>query len=130
MENKAFRWIYAQNSWTIPKEGEEGFIEEKSEESLGVLTVIKDDSVDGNDIPIIELKPRDGILLNEQLWVRSMICDNGYFTLENTSTGAVLTACDGPWSKIKEYRASELEGLHWVSTYLHLILLATKQLEL
>ena len=116
MENKAFRWIYAQNSWTIPEEGEEGFIEEKSEESLGVLTVIKPDTLDENDIPTIELKPRDGILLNEQLWVRSMICDNGYFTLENTSTGAVLTACDGPWSKIKEYRASELEGLHWVST--------------
>ena len=48
LENKAYPWIYANNSFTIPEEGEEGFIEEKSEESLGVLTVIKDDTVDDN----------------------------------------------------------------------------------
>ena len=82
---------------------------------MGVLTVVKDDTVDDNDIPIIALQPKDGILSHEQLWVRSMVCDNGYFTLENPSSGAVLTACDGPWAKIKEYRACEVEGLHWVS---------------
>ena len=80
------------------------------------MTVIKDDTVDDNDIPIIALQPKDGILSHEQIWVRSMICNNGYFTLENPSSGAVLTACDGPWAKLKEYRACEVEGLHWVST--------------
>ena len=79
------------------------------------MTVIKDDTVDDNDIPIVALQPKDGILSHEQIWVRSMICNNGYFTLENPSSGAVFTACDGPWAKIKEYRACEVEGLHWVS---------------
>ena len=107
--------MYFQNSFSIPDEGEEGYIEEKSENSEGVMTVIKGDTGDENEVPIIQLKPKNDLFSHEQMWVRSMICDNGYFTLENPSSGAVFHACYGPWSKIKEYRECEYEGINWVS---------------
>ena len=106
--------MYFQNSFSIPDEGEEGYIEEKSENSEVVMTVIKGDTGDENEVPIIQLKPKNDLFSHEQMWVRSMICDNGYFTLENPSSGAVFTACYGPWSKIKEYRECEYEGINWV----------------
>ena len=115
LKNKEIQWMYFQNSFSIPDEGEEGYIEEKSENSEGVMTVIKGDTGDENEVPIIQLKPKNDLFSHEQMWVRSMICDNGYFTLENPSSGAVFTACYGPWSNIKEYRECEYEGINWVS---------------
>ena len=115
LKNKEIQWMYFQHSFTIPEEGEEDYIEEKSEESEGVMTVIKDDTADENDVPIIQLKPKNDLLSHEQMWVRTFINDNGHFTLENPASGAVLTACYGPWSNIKEYRECEYEGINWVS---------------
>ena len=159
--------MYGDVSWNIPNEGEEGYIEDRADPSLGVMTVMPiikvkspapsieaqrdealcllcdnkvnntgdtiTDSTDSNttdstndttndtsndtadDIPIIEVKSKEDSLLNEQLWLRTFIRDDGFFTLENEATGAQLTACrlDMP-----EYKPSELEGLHWVSTFL------------
>ena len=155
LENKACNWIHADLSWDVPEEGEEGFVEDRSDPSLGVMTVMKklskrqtltkekyldstecekcgyDQSLDGpnevttddkndtnddssddkNDIPIIEVKAKDDMLLIDQIWLRTFVNDNGYFTLENQESGAVLTATSCP----KKYKNSELEGLHWVS---------------
>ena len=71
-------------------------------------------SDDKNNIPIIEPKAKDDMLLIDQIWLRTFVNDNGYFTLENQESGAVLTASSCP----KKYKNSELEGLHWVSTTL------------
>ena len=145
LQNKAYSWMYGDVSWNIPKEGEEGFIEDRSDNSLGVMTVMPiqkdpdpsigavqdtmicdkcykqatttDDTprdtandtpnntpndtsndtpkqtVDGTDIPVIEVKPKDDILSSEQTWLRTFVTDDGYFTLENPASGAVLTGC-------------------------------------
>ena len=76
---------------------------------------ITNDTTNDTDIPIIELKAKEDSLLNEQLWLRTFIRDDGFFTLENETTGAQLTACR---LDVPEYKPSELEGLHWVSTFL------------
>ena len=150
LQNKAYSWMYGDVSWNIPKEGEEGFIEDRSDNSLGVMTVMPikknpdpsigavqdtvicdacykqaantddtppdtpndtpDQTVD--DVPVIEVKLKDDSLSREQSWLRTFITDDGFFTLENPASGAVLTACHYP-----EYRECEMEGLHWVSKY-------------
>ena len=40
LQNKAYSWMYGDVSWNIPKEGEEGLIEDRSDDSLGVMTVM------------------------------------------------------------------------------------------
>ena len=140
MTNKAYPWMYGHLKFSIPEEGEEGFIEDISDPSLGVMTVLTNVDVPSpssgaspdttlcsncsnqtnsgtevkNDIPVVDLKAKDEVLYAEQMWERAFINDNGYFQLENLATGAVFTACKVDAS---EYRDCELEGLHWVSRY-------------
>ena len=83
--NKSGKWQFSSLKWSLPEEDCEGPITDKA--SGKVLSIIDQDS-------LVELvvNNEDGLLSNEQKWMRAKQNKEGWFMLINSSTNKALTA--------------------------------------
>ena len=99
LENRGYgkTWKYADKMWNIPKDTEEGFIEDQNSPGQ-VLGIIND--------TIVVLESKDVRICNEQTWLRGNEDSEGWFKLKNPFTKLLLTAKQGDAYPIIEKNCS------------------------
>ena len=93
--NKSGKWQFSSLKWSLPEEKCEGPITENV--SAKVLGIIDQDS-------LVELVVNDdGLLSNEQKWVRAKQNKEGWFILINSSSNKALTALSATTTAISGF---------------------------
>ena len=78
-------WEFGEKEWSLPPEGNEGFIRDKS--TSHVLTLEKLNSTKKSKV---KLKKESITSSNNQKWIRSSPDSDGWFTLKNPSSNEFL----------------------------------------